>query len=477
MFAPRASAKSKTVTSGRLTGAVKADRTRGTLKSRPEASYSLYSEDAEDQVATLNKGLDRCAALLSDILHCENQGAVPKQDRAVKEGGAKCRPHTPTGKKAIRRSVSKSASNPRSAQTVRRKTSTKPPATKPPATTPQRSPAPPHSGVSLHPPVRKPHLMKTPSKPANPYIQPFCPSALPAGPPAAPDSVPERDQRLVGVSETEDNMRRVQGLLGELRTLMAGHGDSAQMYLRLLEQTVSSLLGSENSKNQTEQPSTEELKALQSHNVQLQRQVTVLRQQIQEQEATQQLLNSQVSRLQEQLSVADKELTRVQNVLQETEGRLRSREEESISLKTEMESTRARLRLILQDKLKLEGALQQKQQEIEGLHRIIDSCDSSTPTPDNQPACPPGAATERITQYLLSLEQSRPTRPISPLLQALVSHQGPERDVESAVSDWSVQSESSFNTRDEAAFRDGLAALDASIASLQKTLRMDLVKT
>lgn len=472
MFAPRAAAKSKSVTSGRLTRAVKADRTRGTLKSRSEAAYSLYSEDAEDQVATLNKGLDRCAALLTDILHCENQGAVPKQDRVVKEGGAKCRPHTPTGKKAIRRSVSKSASNPRSAQTVHRKTSTKPP-----ATTPQRSPAPPHCGVSLHPPVRKPHPKQTPSKPANPHIQPLCPNALPAEPPAAPDCVPERDQRLGGVSEMEGNMRRVQGLLGELRTLMAGHGDSAQMYLRLLEQSVSSALGSENSKNQTEQPSTEELKALQSHNVQLQRQVTVLHQQIQEQEATQQLLNSQVSGLQEQLSVADKELTRVQNLLQETEGRLRSREEESISLKTEMESTRVRLRVILQDKFKLEGALQQKQQEIEGLHRIIDSCDSSTPTPDNQPVCPPGAATEHITQYLLSLEQSRLIRPLSPLLQAPGPHQGPERDVESVVSDWSVQSESSFNTRDEAVFRDGLAALDASIASLQKTLRMDLIKT
>lgn len=38
----------------------------------------------------------------------------------------------------------------------------------------------------------------------------------------------------------------------------------------------------------------------------------------------------------------------------------------------------------------------------------------------------------------------------------------------------SVWSDLTFDTRDEAAFRDGLAALDASIASLQKTIKLDL---
>lgn len=47
-------------------------------------------------------------------------------------------------------------------------------------------------------------------------------------------------------------------------------------------------------------------------------------------------------------------------------------------------------------------------------------------------------------------------------------------DVESVWSDWSMRSGSTFDTRDEAAFRDGLSALDASIASLQKTLQLDL---
>ncbi|XP_030637708.1 coiled-coil domain-containing protein 14 [Chanos chanos] len=47
-------------------------------------------------------------------------------------------------------------------------------------------------------------------------------------------------------------------------------------------------------------------------------------------------------------------------------------------------------------------------------------------------------------------------------------------DIGSLASDWSVNSWSTFNTRDEQDFRNGLAALDASIASLQKTIKADL---
>ncbi|XP_072538956.1 coiled-coil domain-containing protein 14 [Salminus brasiliensis] len=49
-------------------------------------------------------------------------------------------------------------------------------------------------------------------------------------------------------------------------------------------------------------------------------------------------------------------------------------------------------------------------------------------------------------------------------------------DIKSLASDWSVNSWSTFNTRDEQDFRNGLAALDASIASLQRTLKADLKK-
>lgn len=49
-------------------------------------------------------------------------------------------------------------------------------------------------------------------------------------------------------------------------------------------------------------------------------------------------------------------------------------------------------------------------------------------------------------------------------------------DIKSLASDWSINSWSTFNTQDEQNFRDGLVALDASIESLQKTLRVDLKK-
>lgn len=47
-------------------------------------------------------------------------------------------------------------------------------------------------------------------------------------------------------------------------------------------------------------------------------------------------------------------------------------------------------------------------------------------------------------------------------------------DVESVWSDMSTRSDSTFDTRAEVAFRDGLSALDASIASLQRTIQLDL---
>lgn len=49
-------------------------------------------------------------------------------------------------------------------------------------------------------------------------------------------------------------------------------------------------------------------------------------------------------------------------------------------------------------------------------------------------------------------------------------------DIKSLASDWSINSWSTFNTEDEQNFRDGLAALDASIESLQNTLKVDLNK-
>lgn len=46
-------------------------------------------------------------------------------------------------------------------------------------------------------------------------------------------------------------------------------------------------------------------------------------------------------------------------------------------------------------------------------------------------------------------------------------------DVESECSDWSLKSCSTLNTRDEAAFRDGLSALDTSIANMLRSIQLD----
>ncbi|XP_067890644.1 coiled-coil domain-containing protein 14 isoform X2 [Heterodontus francisci] len=68
---------SKALSSGRLVGASKQrtgkKRIAGGKASitSVESGYSLYSTDSEDQVTNIHKGLDRCAALLQDILKNE----------------------------------------------------------------------------------------------------------------------------------------------------------------------------------------------------------------------------------------------------------------------------------------------------------------------------------------------------------------------------------------------------------------------
>ncbi|XP_010179805.1 PREDICTED: coiled-coil domain-containing protein 14 [Mesitornis unicolor] len=71
----------KVLSSGRLTGAAKL--TNGTKQfslrkgchSDVESGYSLYSTDSNKQVGTIHNGLDRCAALLKNIL--QNEATVP----------------------------------------------------------------------------------------------------------------------------------------------------------------------------------------------------------------------------------------------------------------------------------------------------------------------------------------------------------------------------------------------------------------
>ncbi|XP_009684021.1 coiled-coil domain-containing protein 14 isoform X2 [Struthio camelus] len=70
----------KVLSSGRLAGAARLTNGRkefGLRKgyhSDAESGYSLYSTDSEDQVDTIHNGLDRCAALLQNILQNEATG-------------------------------------------------------------------------------------------------------------------------------------------------------------------------------------------------------------------------------------------------------------------------------------------------------------------------------------------------------------------------------------------------------------------
>ncbi|XP_059911418.1 uncharacterized protein LOC132460642 [Gadus macrocephalus] len=74
--------------------------------------------------------------------------------------------------------------------------------------------------------------------------------------------------------------------------------------------------------------------------------------------------------------------------------------------------------------------------------------------------------------YQKVLRLLRSSNALAPLPGLGQSHGSPHWEV---ASHWSVGSGSTFDTRDEVAFCHGMAVLDASIASLQRSLRKDLV--
>nr|XP_046238713.1 uncharacterized protein ccdc14 [Scatophagus argus] len=156
-------AKSKAVTSGRLTGRAKVQPARRRAIRNPgpalcpEPAYSLYSTDSEDQVTSLHKGLDQCAALLSGILQVAGKAeALPGLPREVKSTAAKSRKSASPTKKTIKKLYTQTEQ--KSGRSVQRG---------PGSTAPIRhqSTAPPaHSGVRLHPPQKQLQtLLQSPS--------------------------------------------------------------------------------------------------------------------------------------------------------------------------------------------------------------------------------------------------------------------------------------------------------------------------
>nr|XP_056717132.1 coiled-coil domain-containing protein 14 [Euleptes europaea] len=85
----------KVLSSGRLTGTTKITcnkkqvALRKTTHSDVESGYSLYSTESEDQVATIHNGLDRCAALLKDILQNESERMETGHQKPGKASGVK----------------------------------------------------------------------------------------------------------------------------------------------------------------------------------------------------------------------------------------------------------------------------------------------------------------------------------------------------------------------------------------------------
>ncbi|XP_043965401.1 uncharacterized protein ccdc14 [Gambusia affinis] len=539
-------ARDKVVTSGRLTGKVTVSRAppdRGPPL-QPQPNYSLYSTDSEDQVTTLHRGLDKCAALLSGILMADEaastglqrtpkkvtskprsssfQGkksgkkfpaktATPTLLRIVKGGTVKSRGSTSQGKASEKKPAIKSAD---SQSSERRQ----------PAAAISFTPPAPHSGVKLHPP-KKPTL-SVPSLSAGWQTSAHQSTAVP---PPLRSSAVLRDQdhshsgsavcdgkeECVPVGDADGaagcilresccREEMLRSLLEEVRALIAGQGSVAERLLGRLEQTVCV------SDNQNPEFCS----------------VKNLHEKVEEPEKCQILLCSEEPNLQREVISAQSslqqlqdDLTELRKALQDTRSQLRDTEAEKALIKTELEAARNRLLESEREKIELASVAQLRLKEIKHLKRLLQSHYSSKPMDvqnslsvikqyfgqQNQVV----ASTDRIKEYLISLNHGEPTHTESlrvaaereenskgdgshqreQCVETLPHHQDhhhhpnlsvsedvPLSEVESVWSNWSMKSESTFNTRDEAAFRDGLAALDASIANLQKTIQLDLRK-
>ncbi|XP_073351532.1 uncharacterized protein ccdc14 isoform X2 [Pagrus major] len=201
----RGAAKSKVVTSGRLTGRVKVQPARRQVTLNPgpaaclEPAYSLYSTDSEDQVTSLHNRLDRCSALLSGILQAEKP-ALPSLPRVVKAKAAKARPSTSLGKKTIKKQHTQTGQ--KSCPSVQHG-----PGSTTPRTTYQ-SPVPAaHAGVKLHPP------QKQPPTPLYSHLPPSNSQALqhlsPTQPPPQTSLPPSQPQTSIPPSHSAANPGRM----------------------------------------------------------------------------------------------------------------------------------------------------------------------------------------------------------------------------------------------------------------------------
>ncbi|XP_048868693.1 coiled-coil domain-containing protein 14 isoform X2 [Brienomyrus brachyistius] len=115
----------KVISSGRLIGSGRGTAGKKKVQGRcpvpVDPCYSLYSTDSEDQVTTIHKGLDRCAALLNGILKTEKTEAKSSRSKPERPAPSKAKSKLAPGKgevvrkKPLRRICSIAPSDTRSA--------------------------------------------------------------------------------------------------------------------------------------------------------------------------------------------------------------------------------------------------------------------------------------------------------------------------------------------------------------------------
>uniref|UniRef100_A0AAR2JLQ9 Coiled-coil domain containing 14 n=1 Tax=Pygocentrus nattereri TaxID=42514 RepID=A0AAR2JLQ9_PYGNA len=311
--------------------------------------------------------------------------------------------------------------------------------------------------------------------------------------------------------KTARKVMTVKYLLGELKTLVANQDSEAVRLISEVEQSISLLPAMVGSTNVQAELALA-LQPLRSENVQLRRRLRILNQQLMEREraerqarsvdcnlelATLQSLNIT---LQTQLNDNHRELGNLQQENQRLQQALEDKERDLQQTKEQCEIETSRIRL---GKNWASQSVNQQYRPMMMPYSCPEPCrQKALLVPLNGPLAQDletlddnrgkdflshadgvGSQLKRSSEGTVNFaEQSQNARRCLKMGEASTCTGRPSVfestvsscDIKSLASDWSLNSWSTFNTRDEQDFRNGLAALDASIESLQRTLKADL---
>ncbi|XP_061640556.1 coiled-coil domain-containing protein 14 isoform X4 [Phyllopteryx taeniolatus] len=512
-------------------------RKRATFPGRKEPAFSLYSTEPQDQVASLHSGLDRCAVLLSGMLQADKAEPVTHPPKAVNGGTDKSKSSTGPGKKTSKKfpPMTEKSSNqvprakchpPVSQSGVKEGHTLRQSHLLPSLRASQplhgSAPSQPLTSVLLSVTQSESVLHATHPSSQRTRGQTDCQSV--GGYQRASfngedvDSVPVKDTDIqsdirlsVHANDKVDHgqlcdtyhdthsgediragkLRTIEYLLGELKTLIAGKGSIAERLLSHLEITVSS---PQMNSNDFDAEKLADLQALHIQNAQLHRRVAFLNKQLKDKEGqhnTETLCTSEVLSLPEDLADAQSRLQEIQVILAEVRKSLLDTKKQIIKSGDVSECD------TVVDLAMSDAALKEQYDQSSASERItkylmtLDQPEAShiggnvhmaAEREENTPDEAKMSSTLLGKPYLhlerthsdgfegLRLSEQQMAEEGHRLFDSLLS----EGKVDAMSTDCSMRSVSTFDTRDEVAFRDGLAALDASIASLQKTIKQDL---